>query len=504
MRSSRWGALCVTLPGLVILMTVIGSLSTAARNKPAMVARTMAADPAGVRLSSEPTPKTLLLSLADAVFIGLRGNPSVRSAYAARASQRFDLRVAEDTFTPHATLSGSAGGQQAAGALQGSAGLSPSVEWVTPVGTVFNFTWDSDATRSSGLDRRSSVASLGFSQPLLRGAGLDVNMAPLRTARITEDLNQLHLRATVADTVTTIIAAYRMLLRAQESKVLADNAIARAQALVDVDQELIRAGRMAEVEIVQAQADVENQRISALQAEAQVDAARFALAALLDLDLGTSLVAREKLEPTPMSVPVEKALRIAFERRPDYLGQAFVIQQAKLGITVANDKLLWDLSLYGTGRFGRQTTRSSQLSGPTNVSDATFGLQLNIPLNDLQRDQAALHASASLTEESIQLKAIHKAVEQQVRTSVSGIDLSWRQLEIARRARALASDAVNLEKQKLNVGRSSNFQVQTLEASFRLAESQQLNATIDYLNALSVLDQQLGTTLDTWKVALTE
>lgn len=490
------------LPGALAMVLLAGQVWAASSAPPAAAAR--AAHPAPARPPREPAVTTRILSLGEAVSIGLRNNPSVRSAYAGRSAERFDLRVAEDVFTPHATLGGTAGGQHIAGLTTQSADVSPGVAWTSPVGTSVTFAWGNTATHAPGLDGRTSVLLLGVSQPLLRGAGLDVNTAPVRNARLAEDLNQLRLRATVADTVTTIVATYRMLLRAQESKILADSATTRAQALVDIDEELIQAGRMAEVELVQVQADVENQRIAALQAEAQVEATRIALAALLDLDLSTTIVARDTLKPTQTSIPVDKALQIAFVRRPDYLGQVLLVEQAKLGITIANDGLLWDLSLYGTGRLGRQTAAPGLLSTATKVADAAVGLQLNVPLNDLRPTQAALHASTSLTEAEIGLKAAHQSVEQQVRTGVGSIDLRWRELEIARRARTLASQAVDIEKQKLNVGRSSNFQVQTLEAAFRAAESQQLNATIDYLNALSALDQQLGTTLDTWKIALTD
>lgn len=40
------------------------------------------------------------LTLTDAVFLGLRANRGIRSAYLTRVAQKFDLRVAEDFFRP--------------------------------------------------------------------------------------------------------------------------------------------------------------------------------------------------------------------------------------------------------------------------------------------------------------------------------------------------------------------------------------------------------------------
>ena len=54
----------------------------------------------GVSLNAQVTT----LTLGDAVYLGLRNNPAIRSAYLQRVAQKFDLRVAEDVFNPKLTL----------------------------------------------------------------------------------------------------------------------------------------------------------------------------------------------------------------------------------------------------------------------------------------------------------------------------------------------------------------------------------------------------------------
>lgn len=75
-------------------------------------------------------------------------------------------------------------------------------------------------------------------------------------------------------------------------------------------------------------------------------------------------------------------------------------------------------------------------------------------------------------------------------------------MEAAKRVVDLAARAVDVEKIKLGAGRSSNFQVQSLEANYRNAQLQLLNAEIAYLNAMTQLDLQIGTTMGTWKLSL--
>jgi outer membrane protein TolC len=458
---------------------------------------------AAAAISPGGATRELSLSLSDAVFLALRNNPSIRSAYVDRIAQKFDLRVAEDVFTPHASLNGGISRQRLGGLTANQATIAPTVSVLAPTGAQFGFVWDNSASASAGVATRSSVLSMTMSQPLLRGAGLDVNMAPVRAARLGEHINQLNLRLTVSTTIANVIMAYRALMLSQEAKKLAEDSVVRAQALIDIDNSLIQAGRMARMEIVQAQADLENQNLAVLQGEQQVEAARLSLATLLDLNLGTRIAIREKLEPARAAASLDDALKIALNRRPDYLGQLDVVEQGRLGVTIADNQRLWDLSLVGSAAVGKQFVNGGGLPPSKNrIADASIGLNLTGPLNDLTAEQSAVHAAGSLQDAEIQLSVIRQGVEQQVRSAVIGIDLQWRQLDVAKRALGYAAVAVDIEKQKLSVGKSSNFQVQSLEANRRQTESQKLNAEIGYLNALTNFDLELGTTLDTWKISL--
>ncbi|MBL7309581.1 TolC family protein, partial [Escherichia coli] len=83
---------------------------------------------------------------------------------------------------------------------------------------------------------------------------------------------------------------------------------------------------------------------------------------------------------------VPHLMRVALAQRPDYLGQLLVIEQGKLGLVVAENERLWDLSVFATRSFGRTTDEGPRASG-TSLSDVTVGLAFNAPLNDLRREQ---------------------------------------------------------------------------------------------------------------------
>jgi outer membrane protein TolC len=448
-----------------------------------------------------PPGQAIKLGLRDAIFIALRDNQTIRSAYADRVAQKFNLRVTEDTLNPHFALSSNPQYQtNNPGGNFLAADITPNATVLLPTGATVGAAWANQVTDSAGIQTRSSAAQISFTQPLLRGGGVDVTMAPVRTARLGETINHLNLKQIVSQMIGQVITSHRALLQAQEELKLAQASLARSQDLVNLNHALINAGRMAPVEIVQSEMDVENQRIQLLQAKKGVDDARLELLSLLGVGLGTAVVADESVEPTRIKLDFPALMKIAFEQRPDYAMALLVVEQNKLGIAVAQNQRLWDLSVFANGTYGRQTVTG--LPGSQPVSDTAVGLSLNIPLNGLQRDQPYVQATTTLKTSQLQLALICQTVEMQVRSSIAGVDIAWQQLQGAGRAQQLAQRAVEIEKEKLKAGRSSNLQVRSLESDLRSAEETKLSAIITYLNAQTALDLNLGTTLKTWRISL--
>ncbi|MEO8927538.1 MAG: TolC family protein [Caulobacteraceae bacterium] len=460
------------------------------------------------------TGPRLPLSLADAVFVGLRDNRTVKSAYIARVAEKYDLFVAKTRFRPTAVLAASAQATRGGGADGSTISLSPTVSWLTPTGAQFQFSWTRFDIRSGGVDQSSDIATLSVNQPLLRGAGIAVNAAPIKIAELQEKINRQALKATVIDTVTNIIVAYRALLEAQQQLTIAGDSLDRSQAQLATNQALIEAGRMAAAELVQTQADIANQRVALLEAEQARNSAQLALLRLLAMDLHTNVTAADSLKVDHVAVDLDRAIAIALDTRPDYLSQRRALEQARQGLIVAKNDRLWNLSIIGdiqhqTQQGGTLVTTDPLTGQPIlgvglSGTSGSVGLELSIPLGDHTLAQGEIQATTTVRTQEVQLADLGQQIEAEVRDAVQGVELTWRRVEAARQARDLAAQTLDLEREKLRVGRTSNFEVLTFETNLRAADTQALSAAIAYLNAVTQLDQQLGTTLDTWKISLND
>ena len=116
--------------------------------------------PAHPPAASPPAPKPTAagprtpISLADAVFIGLRDNRTVKSAYINRVSEKFDLFVARTRYQPTATIDADFEATRQAGVAGSSLSVTPTVSWLIPTGAEFQVSWSTLQMRGPRPERR--------------------------------------------------------------------------------------------------------------------------------------------------------------------------------------------------------------------------------------------------------------------------------------------------------------------------------------------------------------
>ncbi|PTD25160.1 TolC family protein [Sphingomonas fennica] len=486
------------LPWLLIAClcgAIAPDLASAQKIAPIAAVRSPPANPVP---SGQPVP----LTLAETVALGLRDNRTIKSAYLQRVAQKFDLFVADTLFLPKLNLSADIAHQRVGGTTFNTSSVGAAGTWLTPIGTRVQFSWDRRDQLDSGRTGHSDTAALSFTQPLLRGAGTKVNMAPVRIARLQEEINKLSLKSTVIDTVTGIIQAYRRLSQAQSQVELAELSLERTRDLLETNRALIVAGRMAAADIVQTESGVANQEVAVLQARQQLASAQLALLQLLAVDPRTNVVAADEPDAEQADIDLDRVVDLGLSSRVDILGQRLALEQTRIDLAVARNNRLWDLSIGGS--VSRQRVDDPILGRLDPPTDHNVGVQLSIPIGDFSYRQREIGATTSLRTAELRYQDLTQSVETQIRDAVQTVEASWQQLVAARRARALAARALELQQEKLKVGRASNFEVLSFQADLRTADTQELAARIGYLNALTSLDQQIGNTLETWRISLND
>ncbi len=453
------------------------------------------------------------MSLADCVELALRNNRTIKNAYLSRITQRYDLKVAEDEFVPDLFITPSFKydsnqiGTQRSFSTEG--GISFTIKERIPTGGELSFVWSNTAQSTMGdisqQDYGSSI-ELYFKQPLLKKAGIPVATASLKIARLTEKINVLTLKETLIEVITSAILAYREFYQAYKELKIAKRSLEMAEEILKMNKELLQAGRMAPVDIVQAEANLATQRFNLSKAKNAFDSARLNLIKVLDIDKDTEIIPVDIVKVTPVHPDLSKCLKLAFENRPDYRIALLNLEIAKTNLIVAKNNRLWDLYLEGgyniTGRDKRGMLSAINDTFNASMKEWYVGFGLTIPFGDLTLKQTYLNAKINLEQTKINLKEIKENIEIEVMDAIRDVNMKLKQVELARRARELTEEKLRIEKEKLKAGRTTNFEVLTFQNDVIAARNNELYAIIAYENAVTNLDRVLGTTLKTWNITV--
>ncbi|MEG4146713.1 TolC family protein [Microcoleus sp. Pol12B5] len=448
------------------------------------------------------------LTLPEVVFLGLENNRDIKNKYLERIAQKQDLSVAEGLFVPIFTpkLSVSSirwrnGGRVA---TTGEVDLSAQVSVKIPTGGNISFVWSSEQGQDAngfGINSKGSLSqnlTLNFTQPLLRGAGVAVNRAPIEIARLSEKRNIMSLKSKLIEIITEVIITYRELIKAQEQVKISQSSLEIARQELQTNQVLIEAGRLARVDIFTSEKAVADREVTVLASEEQLKKARLALLQVLDLDRNLNITARESAAVKINPLDFDNILPLALSNSPDYLQVQLDREIAKYNLLVAENNRKWKLDV----------NASINNNNATNLSDSSSDLRAGLVLTrefgnrGIERDFQ--NSRVKLLQAENMLKESNQKLEVEVRNAIRDINLNLKQVELAQRSRELAQKQLEIEqdKRRLGVGTSRSIDIVTFQKDLIEARNAELNARIAYFNALTNLDKIIGTTLETWQVRI--
>ncbi|MEG4626526.1 TolC family protein [Microcoleus sp. w1-18aA5] len=447
------------------------------------------------------------LTLPEVVFLGLENNRDIKNKYLERIAQKQDLSVAEGLFVPSFTpkLSVSSIRWRNGGRLTttGEVDLSAQVSVKIPTGGNISFVWSSEQgpdANGFGINSEGSLSqnlTLNFTQPLLRGAGVAVNRAPIEIARLSEKRNILSLKSKLIEIITEVILTYRELIKAQEQVKISQSSLEIARQELQTNQVLIEAGRLARVDIFTSEKAVADREVTVLASEEQLKKARLALLQVLDLDRNLNIIARESAAVQTNPLDFDNVLPLALSNSPDYLQVQLDREIAKYNLLVAENNRKWKLDV-----------NASINNNATNLSDSSSDLRAGLVLTrdfgnrGIERDFQ--NSRVKLLQAENMLKESNQKLEVEVRNAIRDINLNLKQVELAQRSRELAQKQLEIERDKrtLGVGTSRSIDIVTFQKDLIEARNAELNARIAYFNALTNLDKIIGTTLETWQVRI--
>lgn len=348
----------------------------------------------------------------------------------------------------------------------------------------------------------SPSLSLGFNQPLLRDAWTGTKL--IRQADIGLSKARLALRDRVMRLVTDTASAYWDLVSQRESYAVLQRSLEASKQLLAANQAKEKSGFLAQIDVVQAQASVASTETDLLDQERQVLNAEDRLRRLI-LSPDDAEGWQGKLVPTDLPTfrpevhPFDAVRQTSLAHRPDYLSALLDVEARRIDTAIARQGMLPGLALNLNGgvqqlsnQYGQAVSNLGTLQNYFVSAGLTFDLPVTRPTTRDAYDKAAL----SLRQTELRAKAAERQLFTDLRQDLRNVEIGAKRLAASQAARELAAKQLEAEREKLDLGLSTNFQVITYQKALDDASLRANNALIEAIKAEIELKRLMGTLLD--------
>jgi HAE1 family hydrophobic/amphiphilic exporter-1 len=201
-----------------------------------------------------------------------------------------------------------------------------------------NFNNTRSVSNTSNLSTLYSPSlTFRLTQPMFKGFGIDETRYQIKVAKKTLDLNDAQFRAMVIQIISQVEQAYWTLSLAIRNEKVQRESVGVAETLLNNTKRQVEVGTLAPIEVVSAATSLESRRVSVFQAINSVGQAENALKNLTaggqTDELWSSVI--EPVDPFEIkatSIPVDDAIKLAQENRPEIRQQNLNKEINKIGI----------------------------------------------------------------------------------------------------------------------------------------------------------------------------
>ena len=380
-----------------------------------------------------------------------------------------------------------------------------SINQFLPTGTALSLegsTATTDSSLSSGTEYASRT-ELGMTQSLLRGLGAGVNLARLRQARLSTLGSQYELRGFAESLVAEIEKTYWDFSLAQRQIDIFTDSLKLAEQQLNETVERINIGKLAEIELSAARAEVALRQEDLINARSAMATTRLQLLRLLN-PRGEDLWNREIVLINQPIVPdvelddVNSHVQTAMRMRTDLNQARLQTQQGDLEVVKTRNGLLPKMDLFMTlGRTGYADSFNRSINAlDDDTYDVMFGLTFEYPPGNRGAEAQHRRALLSLDQQMESVKNLAQLVEVDVRSAYIEVNRAKESVAATAATRTFQEDAALAETEKFRVGKSTAFLVARAQRDLVSSRISETKALTDYLKALIDLYQLDGSLLD--------
>jgi outer membrane protein len=411
--------------------------------------------------------------------------------------------------------------------------------------STFGYKQNSPNNDFSPVDQGS--LSFSLTQNLLNGFGVKVNNRAIRIARNQLHISDLTFKQQVIATVNNVVGLYWDLVSFNDSLKVKQQTLELNRQLYNDNKRRAELGALAEIDIIQAEAEMKSSQQDVVTAETQVMQQEMILKSVLTRNgwQNPQIVAARIIPTDHFEVPAKDAIQPtqdliseAFQKRPDVEQSQIGLEDTRINMLGTKNNLLPSLSAFvnlsnsalagSVNTLPVTTTVNGEkityvrtpdmvngyfLGGYGSVLSQLFnrnfpnysvGFQLNIPIRNRANQADLVTDELNYRQSQIQDKQLQNSIKLNVINAQIALNQARAAYETAVAARKLQEQVLAGERRKYELGTSSILNVIQVQRDTTNREVSEVEARSQYIKARTALDNVLGRTLDVQNVDLGE
>ncbi len=386
------------------------------------------------------------------------------------------------------------------------------------------------ATRSELDPFYAPSTSVTLTQPLLRGRGRAVNLRYLRIANLNRKVSRLLFEQQVLETIYGVSRLYFDLVSLGENVAVKQEALRAAEKLRQDDADQVVQGTLAPIELTRAAALVTSSRFDLLQAQGLYRQEEIILRnQILRTGAPSFTVSFTEIVPTdrivvpdaPAPLPATELIEQGLRRRPDLAQSELQLQANEVSLKASRNQVLPQLNVYGnvetrgSSEVGYDALGSPGTGLPTIPSNLALGglrtstiyqggVQLTFPIRNRIAASAAARDAVQLRQARARSERLCNQAREEIENAIVSVETADAAYRAASQSRDYQAQLLQSERDRLEVGQSTNLLVIQNETYLAQAQSTEIAARSNWKKAQIELGRSLGTLLEENHVELDE
>jgi outer membrane protein len=399
------------------------------------------------------------ISLKAAIMVGLRNQPTLAIAKNQQDASKARVGQAMSRYFPT---------------------IAPSVAYTNQL-SAFQF----QGQRTTATIEQT-VSQIALRQTILDSGRREETLLANRYNEKASEHNVRDARQIVIVNVTT---SFYDLLRTRELVKVAQAGVDRAKTTLDATRAGVEAKTIRRIDVLQAEADYDNARVSLITAQNNVRLAETNLKNAMGLVLSNPILVEDTQLPTPgvedTPPPVSSFMKLAFDNRPDLQRDRNTIDSSRHSVKLAQ--------INGGLQVSADITEGYRFDPAPRGENRTFSTTFSYPLFDggLSRSQIR-EAKANLETSKQQLELTRQTIQLAVEQAYLLREEARARVSATQRARNAARANYQAAIDSLKEGVASIVDVITAQSALITAETNAVNAVFDFHSADARLQRAIG------------